>query len=219
MGRPRRLSGATKIANAEELFRQSVAEGKPDYGYVALAIGDRPFDPPAWAVLECIELRGDTSRGAMRGHDGPASKHAMRNILDEIVRYYLAAELNHEKATGISVWRDDVRADSRYNAPPLRQAIIAACRGLGTRENQIGSANDDWFRDVREAWDWEQHHDALVSRQAGSGDFSATETYHELIGWKVTRRIARVLEELQEAAGGAPADIGRALWIADQLRD
>ena len=73
MGRPRRLSAATKIANAEELFRQSVAEGKPDYGYVALAIGDRPFDPLAWAVLECIELRGDTSRGAMRGHDGPAS--------------------------------------------------------------------------------------------------------------------------------------------------
>lgn len=219
MGRPRRLSGATKIGNAEELFRKSVAEGKPDYEYVALAIGDRPFDPPAWAILECIELRGDTSRAAMRGHDGRASQHAMRNILDEIVRYYLAAELNHERATHISAWRDDVQPDLRYKAPPLRQAIIAACRSLRTREDQMGRADDDWFRDVREAWDWEQQHDALVPRVAGSGDFSATETYHELIGWRVTRRIARVLEELQEAAGGAPADIGRALWIADQLPD
>ncbi|WP_363756272.1 hypothetical protein [Sphingobium sp. LSP13-1-1.1] len=142
----------------------------------------------------------------------------MRNILDEIVRFYFAAELNHEKITGVSAWRDDVEADLRYKAPPLRQAIIAACRSLGTRERQIGSG-EDWFRDIREAWGWEQQHDALVPRHAGSGDFSATETYHELIGWKVTRRIARVLEELQEAAGGAPADIGRALWIADQLCD
>ena len=219
MGRPRKLSGATKIANAEELFRQSVTAREPDYQYVALAIGERPFDPPVWAILECIELHGDASRAALRGHDRKASRHAMRNILDKIVRFYIAAELKHERATGISAWREDVQEELRYKRPPLRQAIISACRSLKTRENHIGSANDDWFRDVRDAWDYEQKHGDLTPRIAGAGPLSATETYCELIGWKTTRRIVRVMEDWQEKKGGPPSDLAKALWIADQLPD
>lgn len=232
MGRKRRESGALEIATAEERFIQSEAEGKPDYRLLALAIGEHPFSPPAWAMLACIELRGQVHRAAIRGFDEPASPSAMQNILDEIVRCYLEAEQFHfaarrkrEKATrsketeGITLAQQEGALAMDYKAPSFRQAVIAACKNLGVRLEDIGDADDDWHKDVRRAWDYEQQHDALEAKIAGSGPLTADETYYGLQGWKVTRRVKRVIEEVTGRECDFPADIEKTLWIARELEN
>lgn len=219
MGRPRKLSGATKIAKAEQLFRQSMMAGTPDYEYIALAIGERPFDPPDWAMLECIELHSNTIKASTRGNDNATSRHAMRQILDKIIRFYIAAELKHERITGVSVWSDDVPEELVYKRPSFSHAVISACRSLKTRENEISRANTDWHRDVRVAWEYEQSHEHLPQRVAGSRRFDESETYFQLFGWKTTVRIDRVMSEWQEKTSRVPANLSKALWLADKLRD
>ncbi len=225
MGRKRRESGALEIATAEERFLQSEADGNPDYRLVALAIGEHPFSPPTWAMLACIELRGRTHRAAIRGFDDFSSGHAMRNILDEIVRFYLKAEDFHtaalrkrEETLQVSARVDVNPLQTRYRAPPFRQAVIAACRRLGVRLDKIGDPDDDWHKDVRRAWDYEQQHDALRSKVGGTGVPTLDETYYELRGWNVPRRIKRVIEEVMALECDFPADIEKALWILREMK-
>ncbi len=230
MGRKRKESGALEIATAEERFLQSEAEGKPDYRLLALAIGEHPFSPPAWAMLACIELRGQVHRAATRGYDCPSSPNAMRNILDEIVRFYLKAEQSHfaarrkreeaersQEAEGVTSAQQEGALAMDYKAPSFRQAVIAACKSLGVRLEAIGDADDDWHKDVRRAWDYEQHHDALRPKIAGSGPPTSDETYYELQGWKATRRIARVIEEVTALECDFPENIEKTLWISREL--
>lgn len=94
MGRPKRQSGGHIIQRSEELFRQSVHAGKPDYSYLALAIGASPGSPPPWAILECIEFRSALQVKAARG-DANVS-----GILDDMVRLLDSLQHNWWLQTG-----------------------------------------------------------------------------------------------------------------------
>jgi hypothetical protein len=182
-------------------------------------------------MLACIELRGRVHSAASRGFDHYPARHATRNILDEIVRFYLEAERSHEAVQraneeaeraqeagkGVSVRTTDAGVEKQYKAPPLRQAIIAACLRLGTRQDKIGDASNDWYKDIGEAWNYEQQHDALRPKVGGSGLPTSEETYHELRGWKVTRRIERVIGEVMALECDFPADVEKALWILRKM--
>ena len=85
MANKRSTSGAKEIINAEELFRKSVSANKPDYRYVALAIGQNAVVPPRWAIIECILAR-KAAEGA------PSLKPTIRagEILDQIIVEFVA---------------------------------------------------------------------------------------------------------------------------------
>ena len=168
MGRNKRYGGGYSVQNAEEMFRQSAGGagqgGERDYRYVALAIGNSPANPPNWAILECIELRQSEERKAARGHPDKVSA-----VLDDLVRFFDLMQREFEAAAILA----DAEAP-KYKPPSIRSAIIHVLE-LG------GDANDDRFRDIREAWNWEQKHDL------------APNSYFGLDGFNTTSRIDRVL--------------------------
>jgi len=189
MARGSKKSGQSEIDNAKELFEQSVERGRPDYRFVALAIGAASIRPPLWAIEACILERETTERMPAAG----TVADEVGEVLDQMVRY-------------LAVLQQDRPRDppgSEHVPPSLREAIIASCRTLGLRTKQLdASGNDDWMRDVRRAWDWEQVNDG----RAG---------YLVLDGFNTTGRIDRVLTALYGAEMGMPSDPIKALWHCD----
>ena len=197
MGRKKRFGGAYTIQHAEELFEKSKADGHPDYKYVALAIGSSPAAPPSWALWACIELRQQKEDEAGRGNDNDIPV-----ILNQIVRFYdreqRAFEENANKQNGLT---------HSYVTASLRSAILSVLKNERLRKGMVSSANDDWFRDIREAWQWEQDNDCITS------------SYWQLEGWKTTSRIDRVLTQDAAAELGDPNDLAGWAWITQRLID
>jgi hypothetical protein len=193
MARGLKKSGQSEIDNAKALFEQSVERGRPDYRLVALAIGAAPLRPPSWAIEACILAKETTERIPAAG----TVPDEVGEVLDQIIRYYAG-------------WQQDRPRDppgSEHVPPSLREAIIASCRTLGLRTKQLdGAGNDDWMRDVRRAWDWEQVNDGRDS-------------YLVLDGFNTTGRIDRVLTALYGAEMGMPSDPIKALWQHDQKKE
>lgn len=81
VGRPPRLIGPKQIQDAEVMFKQSVENGKPDYRFVAIAIGSEPILPPTWAMLACVKLAMSMERTA--GND---TERRDGDVLDETIR-------------------------------------------------------------------------------------------------------------------------------------
>ena len=191
MGRRKRYGGSYTVENAEKLFQQSVALGKPDYQLVALAIGACPSAPPSWAVLACIELRQQYERLPARGNDAE-----MSFILDDLVRFFDRAGRNGEP-------------------PSLRSAIIQVMTDRGLRQHRADSANDDWFRDIREAWEWEQANELAPSSFMQLADGHFIDAYR----LKTTSRIHRVLMQDVATEVGDPQDVHVWAWIAQRMID
>lgn len=206
MGRRKRHGGSFTVENAETLFQQSVAVGKPDYHLVALAIGARPSAPPSWAVWACIELRQQHERLPARGNDAE-----MSYILDELVRVFDRAGRNGERPEAAGQSRSE-----QYSLPSLRSAILQVLKDKGLRQNRADSANDDWFRDIREAWEWEQAHELAPSSfmELAEGDVSDADKR-----LKTTARIHRVLMQDVAAEVGDPQDVHIWAWIAKRMID
>jgi len=185
------LSGPYEIANAEELFIASVENGDPDFRYIALAIGENPFEPPRWAILECMsEKERTSSRAASRTDE-------VSIILDEVVRYFVADQFRRED-------------DANYRSEPfpeLRTAIRNSCAKIGKRTKYLeGSLADaNWCRDIERAWKTEQ-------------DEVALESYPRLLNWKGTKRIADIISRSVADELGFPVDIQKALWVDKQIK-
>jgi len=200
MGRNKRLGGGYTIHNAEQLFEQSKADGKPDYRYVALAIGNAPASPPTWAICACIDARQEEEQKVARGvaNDIPA-------ILDEIVRFYERSQIEFERENrGTKHTLDD------YFPPALQSAILWVLNDKGLRQAWSGSAETDWFKDIRRAWDWEQEHELAPSSYMQLEPMktkTGNERGKERAGLYTTRRIDRVLSQSVAAELGDPVDV------------
>lgn len=188
MGRKARHGGGYTVRHAEELFKQSVADGKPDYRYVALAIGSAPASPPPWAMWACVELRQQEERIAARGIDSEIA-----DILDLLVRFFDEKQQEFE--------RDHPDARETYSPPSLRSAILHVLAACGRRGGRSAGANDDWFRDIRNAWTWEQENDLVPS------------SFWQLEGFHTTSRIDRVMTQSVAAELGDPHDVQLWAWI------
>lgn len=211
MGRKKRYGAGYEIQHAERLFLQSVAEGEPEYRYVALAIGSTPGSPPPWAMFACIELRQSEELKAARGNltDIPF-------ILDELVRFYDHKQRDFEsKPEYVTVDLDS------YSPPSLRSAILHVLEANGLRGAEVGSADDNWIRDIREAWEWEQKHDTPLNPDPVSGMFLAgthkSEDGEDVPIIKTTSRIERVLLQTIAKENGDPEDVHYWAWLAKQM--
>ncbi|WP_157096590.1 hypothetical protein [Tsuneonella dongtanensis] len=190
MGNKRLLSGPNEIINAERLFRQSVQRGKPDFRFVALAIGENPYRPPTWAIWECIIEKDRAARKAASG------TREVSDILDEVVRFFAKEEFR----------RDGLPGERAKPAPSLRLAIRTACETLNlrTKERSGGAAEASWMKDVERAWKREQQEDVVDS------------TY-VLLNWETTKRIDEIMHALLADEFGEPRDIQQSLWISNEL--
>lgn len=202
MGRNKRYGAGYSVQNAEEMFNQSVKDAGPggegDYRYVALAIGGSPANPPNWAILECVALRQAEERKAARGHPDKVSA-----VLDDLIRFFdqkqREFEFDQKKKRETEENAQPSRAEATiYQPPSLRSAIIDVLK-------LDGGANDDDFRVIREAWNWEQDNDP-----APSGLFS-------LDGFTTTSRIERVLFQSAAIAYEGPEDLEYAAWIYKKM--
>lgn len=141
MGNKRRSSGHAEVENARQLFEQSKERRKPDFRFVALAIGSFPIKPPAWAIRACIEECEATEL-----RSAALSPHVDK-VLDEVVRVLD----EHQQASG------DLRKKS------VRSAVLEATSRLGVYDAEEGPVDDDQIRRIREAWDREQSEDRTRS--------------------------------------------------------
>jgi hypothetical protein len=204
-GRKPRFGAGYSIKHAQELFRRSVDEGHPDFKYVALAIGEAPASPPSWAVLACIELRKRDERQTARGHS-----ETINVILNEIVRFYIRAE--REFIKGFNTYE----AFDNYTPPTLRSAILSVLKERDPNTNADG-ANDDWHRDIREAWNREQIDCLLPSSdmqlEQGKPSVRAKRKL------KTTIRIDNVLRQSVAEELGHPTDLQTWVWSTKRIID
>lgn len=189
MGNRKLRSGPNEVINAERLFRQSVENGRPDFRFVAIAIGECPFRPPTWAIWECILEKDRTARRA------PSGTKEVGEILDEVVRFFAREEFARDNA-----------AKREARPPSLRRAIRSACGTLGKRTKYLsaGSADTSWMKDIERAWRREQEEDVVPS------------TY-VLSDWKTTRRIDEIMHGLLADEFGDLRDIQQSLWVANEI--
>lgn len=201
MGRPKRQSGSTIIAQAEMLFVRSVEAGKPDFRYVALAIGATPQSPPDWAMLACIELRRDTD-----GQPGRGNSSDIEGILDGIVRFYDRCEQEHEQRV-----RQGSSAPSSYRPPSLRSAIRSVAAG---KRDDHANGNDDWCRDIRCAWEHEQEFDLAPHSLFQFEQDNIPKNKRWL---HTTARIDRVMREAVADELDHPLDVETWAWVTKKL--
>jgi hypothetical protein len=196
-GRPLKFGGGYNIQHAHELFRASEAQGNPDYTSVALAIGASPANPPPWAILACIEAIQAAEQSAARGR-----ARDMPPILDDLVRYFAYRQWEFERSDQApgEQWND-------YRPHSFRSAVIAVARKNPKWSREVNEGNDDWFKPIRRAWDWEQEHDQLAS------------SVWRLDGFKTTWRIDRVMRETVAAEEGDPIDLQQWVWLAKRHID
>lgn len=165
----------------------------PDFRYIAIAIGAEPTRPPPWAVWQCILEKDRTARRAA------TNTVEVHRILDEVVRY-LATE---------QFFRDDHPEEGEKASPELGAAIRAACATLGLRMDFVSgpkSAETDWMKDVKRAWEREQ--------EEGSVD-----SYHRLFNWKITPRVHEVMDGLVADELGHPRDFQKIFWMLQVEED
>lgn len=203
-GRKPGLSGSYVINRAEDLFDQSCAEGKPDFHYVALAIGANPASPPDWAMLACIEAHDAKVRNAAAGIDND-----IPIVLDGIVRYYL------EKQREFEIENDyEYEALEGYVVPPLNQAITTVLKQMGLRQSRASKGETDWFKDIRRAWEWEQKNDpAPFSKHLFTLDGKMKRRGGRLVPIAATSRIDNVISETLAEENGDPPQTRKWAWL------
>lgn len=186
MGRPNNNSGHWTVENAEQLFIKSVADGKPDFRLVALAIGAAPISPPRWAIYACIEEKEREQRKPPTSSFYVSSSE-IDKVLNKLIRHLY--DRQEERETN-PVTMNDL-------PPPIRSSLIKTLELLNLPVEE--GANDDWLRPYRRAWEHEQAQDACWSA-------------HRLEGYVMTFRIDRELQAYMGELVGYPPDPVQALW-------
>ena len=132
-------------------------------------------------------------------------------ILDDIVRYYDRQQRAFE-LTCFGRW--DALDD--YRPPSFRSAILHVLQANGQRTKHYGDANDDWFRDIRNAWEREQEHDLAPSSlfRLEEGKLDQEGKVDGKTRWlRTTVRIDRVLMRSAALENGDPEDVQVWAWI------
>lgn len=142
-GRPKLASGHNQIRNARRLFDTSVANGTPDFRYVALAIGEVPIKPPKWAIDACIEEKELTETAS-----ASVAREDIGIVLDEAIRIFY----DHEEETN----RDGSEL-------PFAAAIREACKRTNKFLGFDGSLGASELKTIRDAWKREQKESNLES--------------------------------------------------------
>ena len=174
-------SGPEQIAKAETLFAET-----GDFRYVALAIGAAPIAPPFWAMWECVAEHHRTERRA-KSHLSEVDL-----ILDEMARQI--AKEHFARMDGIN--------SNEAPFPSLAEFIRRSCRITGLRTDKLEhTADDNWTRDIRRAWDYEQR----TPLKFDAWNLPQT---------KMTERIDRIVTEMVGAELGLPTAPIRDLWLA-----
>jgi len=187
MGNRAILSGGELIANAKDLFFQSVESGEPDFRLAVLAIGQSPATPPSWAMWECRFEYERTSRRA-------SSKHESQDeMLDEIARAYVEEMARRE------------------DNPELRSKPVPSFREMVRRAHHAAFdqplpklAESDAYKQYDRKWRDEQQNAAIQS------------TYN-LFDWKITPRIEAILDHFIGTEMDLFPDPARAAFIMQAL--
>jgi hypothetical protein len=181
---PKKVDVSTQ---AEKRFRKT-----GDFRFVALAIGERPHDPPDWALWACRWAYWLNQQQAF-GTGQTATHGAM---LDEMIQFYHHAQMQHSDVEG-------------YRPPPLARAMahaLARVKNL-TREDQPALYQRE-ERKLRRAWQRELRHGTPCMNNP------------PLIGFaKATERMAIVLGgcDIQGlSVSRVPHDISRAIISSDK---
>lgn len=208
MGRPKARAKHFDVIDAKGSFARSQAIGKPDWKLVALTLGQRPHDPPSWAVLACMELyNSELLEGSRASKDGgELTGMVIGLLLDRIIELYHAEELLAEENTGKNVWQQTDDGRPVYVRPSFDRLAIMACKEAGVLADALDDANRDAIRPIRNAWDDEQVQSELKEEDA----------VHYLEGWAPTPRIERVISDLALEAVGVPVNISQALWVSSR---
>lgn len=187
MGRPKIPSGGSEIVGVKELFDKSVGEGTPDFRYLALAIGSSPAEPPTWAMLEC---RFEFERTRRRASSDTDHLHKM---LDEIAWAYV-----EELAR-----REDSKCDRDY-PPPSFNEMVRRAYWASEKTNLPRASENDAYRIYSRKWNDEQENAVIKS-------------CHVLFDWKITPRIAAVMDRFVGKEMGMSENPGMEAYLIQQL--
>ena len=202
-GRKTAHSGHYHIANAERLFSET-----KDFRYIALAIGEHPFEPPSWAIEACIAERLAAERSTSMA---TSVKHASR-ILDLAVTLMALHEEEYFKPSfNISTRRSrrdwHTHYGNRYKCMPLETALRQALLAIDPNPVDVDGAVGNLVNALKR--EQEEDDDPLYSAQAA---------VHILRGIGPTKRITRVLNAMEEwtSSPDSPlsADPELMLWTA-----
>ena len=171
VAKTRKDSGNYEIDNAEELFCRSVANNKTDYKYVVIAIGQNIFEPPEWAIRECVKARTVAEQKPSLRPPGKSG-----DMLDQIIIEFL----KHREEWEFRCWQyERLEKASHSDLPdkpkPYKELKFAeACRrawkiasGIVTEPTRgdIEDYQDAWNREQEEElMDWELERDKVTAR-------------------------------------------------------
>lgn len=187
MGRPKVPSGGSEIVGVKELFDKSVEKGRPDFRYLALAIGSSPAKPPTWAMLECRFEFERTRRQASSETDH------LHKMLDEIAWAYV-----EELAR-----REDSKRD-RDDPPPPFKEMVRRAYWASEKTTLPRASENDAYRIYSRKWNDEQEN-AII------------ESWHFLFDWKITPRIAAVMDRFVGEEMGMSENPGMEAYLFQQF--
>jgi len=234
MVKVRKDSGTYEIDNAEALFRQSVADDKTDYKYVAIAIGQNVLEPPKWAIQECVKARTIAEQKPSLRPPGKSG-----DMLDQIIIEFL----KHRDEWEFRCWQYERSEKASHSVhqgkpKPYKQLSFAeACRrAWGLASGIVGKPStrdieryqDAWNREQdEELMDWELERDKLIARDDLS-DVEKEVQLNCLCGHTVhyergrgTKRIERVAEryraEVEAGVFAGSFDHDETVWLNENF--
>lgn len=194
MGNTRKMSGGEEIANAKELFDKGVSNGKPDFRYVALAIGATPASPPRWAMLECLLEYEQTLRLTSSRVTTDRPENDPHKMMDAIALAYLKEHVRQE-----SINR------TRRTKPHLREMIRKGYEALALKPWPYGSDGDS-YKQWERKWEGEQKN----ARIEGGYEYELFDLY-------MTPRIEEIITAFTGREMNLPEKPDRAAFAVQQM--
>ncbi len=184
-GRKKLLDGSEVIRRAEELFQASVEVGKPDFNYVAMAIGASPLYPPDWAIFACINLKMRTEMNPPIATQlqTPSGVNVTGKVLDDAIRTLV-----------------DFGETTKGRNEAIREAM---------KQNEL-KVSDAEIENLRHAWDREIAQSTAV--WAKSEHIQDIE--HPFKATRRVARVLRQLAAEQGDAELGQEDQQAAIWLA-----
>lgn len=218
-GRPRRVSGYSQIASAQERYLHSLdSSDEPDFHAIALAIGSQPSSKSNWGYKACIDQAPDFEALFDQTGDfrhvveaiGLSPKNPPHWAIEACMEEVTRIEVESPSTTRVhkvldamaSVFLEHHFSDDGSSKLPLHTAIKAAL------EKNDEDADDfhTMYRSIERAWNREQDEDVV-------------ESHIEINGYNFTGRMRRVAQNEALEGEGLPTNLARAFWRAENKPD